>query len=84
MEQVQIGNKTLNLLELDELNEDSQEKENKRIFVSKFISIFCVFLIIFILIPKFLNYNFIFFNYLASWRMGDDRKQVYLVFKMFL
>ena len=53
MEQVQIGNKTLNLLELDELNEDSQEKENKRIFVSKFISIFCVFLIIFILIPKF-------------------------------
>ncbi len=53
MEQVQIGNKTLNLLELDELNSDSQEKENKRIFISKFISIFCVFLIIFILIPKF-------------------------------
>ena len=53
MEQVQIGNKTLNLLELDESNEDSQEKENKGIFVSKFISIFCVFIIIFILIPKF-------------------------------
>ena len=43
MEQVQIGNKTLNLLELDELNEDSQEKENKRIFVSKFISNFLCF-----------------------------------------
>ena len=53
MEQVQIGSKNLDLLELDELNLDLQEKENKRIFISKFISIFCVFLIIFILIPKF-------------------------------
>ena len=40
MEQVQIGSKNLDLLELDELNLDLQEKENKRIFISKFISIF--------------------------------------------
>ncbi len=53
MEQVQIGSKTLNLLDLDEVDSGSQEKENKRIFISKFISLFCVLLIIFILIPKF-------------------------------
>ena len=43
MEQVQIGNKTLNLLELDESNEDSMKKRIRVFLLSKFISAICFY-----------------------------------------
>ena len=56
MQEIQVGKKTINLLEADEFQLDYKKEKRKKIIKNKYILAFAVCVIIFLLIPKF---NFI-------------------------